>query len=174
LWYRNVPAGPGLDALMTDRDGVVREVSLGAGAVREANLAALQRDAAGQLPPPLVELVHATPQPFLQAIMDCEARRMAFGRIGLIGDAAWVARPHAAAGTAKAAEDGWQLAQALQSSGGDVVAALQGWERRQLALGRSVLERTRAAGRRAQVDNTWRIGDPLPFGLYSIGDSEMA
>ena len=30
---------------------------------------------------------------------------MAFGRVALIGDAAFAARPHAAAGTAKAAED---------------------------------------------------------------------
>lgn len=50
---------------------------------------------------------------------------MAFGRVCLIGDAAFVARPHAAAGTAKAAEDGWQLAQAIQTSPGDVVAALR-------------------------------------------------
>ena len=32
---------------------------------------------------------------------------MAFGRICLIGDAAFAVRPHAAAGTAKAAADGW-------------------------------------------------------------------
>ena len=173
LWYRNVPAGPGLDDLMTDQEGVLREVSLGAGAVRETNIAVLRQDAADELPPPLAELVLATPQPFIQAIMDCEVQRMAFERICLIGDAAFVARPHAAAGTAKAAEDGWQLAQAIQASPGDVVAALQRWEPAQLALGRSVLARTREAGRRAQVDNTWRIGDPLPFGLYSIGDSAM-
>ena len=45
-----------------------------------------------------------------------DAPRMAFGRLCLIGDAAFVARPHAAAGTAKAAEDGWQLARALRAS----------------------------------------------------------
>jgi len=173
LWYRNVPAGPGLDDLLTDREGVLREVSLGAGAAQEANVAALRREAAELLPPALAELVLNTPQPFIQAIIDCEAPRMAFGRICLIGDAAFVARPHAAAGTAKAAEDGWQLAEAMRASDGDVIAALQQWERKQLALGRSVLARTREAGRRAQVDNTWRIGDPLPFGLYSIGDSTM-
>jgi len=36
-----------------------------------------------------------------------------------------------------------------------------------------VLARTREAGRRVQVDNAWRIGDPLPFGLYTVGDSTM-
>jgi hypothetical protein len=36
-----------------------------------------------------------------------------------------------------------------------------------------LVDRAREAGRRAQVDSAWRIGDPLPFGLYSIGDSAM-
>ncbi len=65
----------------------------------------------------------------------------------------------------------WQF---FRESDGDVTAALQLWEPRQLALGRSLLARTREAGRRAQVDNTWRIGDPLPFGLYTLGDSAMS
>lgn len=173
LWYRNVPAGPTLANLLTDRAGVLRDVSLGAGAVQETNIAAMHQDATSQLPQLLAELVLATTQPFIQAVMDCEVHQMAFGRICLIGDAAFVARPHAAAGTAKAAEDGWQLAQAIQASPSDVVTALQRWEPAQLALGRQVLARTREAGRRAQVENTWRIGDPLPFGLYSTSDSTM-
>ena len=136
LWYRNVPHGPRLDALMTDREGILREVSLGPGAVREESVATLRLEAAALLPPPLAELILSTAQPFLQAIVDCEAPRMAFGRLCLIGDAAFVARPHAAAGTAKAAEDGWQLARALRATGGRVAAALDRWEPGQLALGR--------------------------------------
>ncbi len=57
---------------------------------------------------------------------------------------------------------------------GDVVAALKRWEPDQLALGRRVLARTREAGRRSQFDGTWHVGDPLPFGLYEVGDSEMS
>jgi hypothetical protein len=34
-----------------------------------------------------------------------------------------------------------------------------------------VLERTRDAGIRSQFENTWRVGDALPFGLYDVGDS---
>ncbi len=98
---------------------------------------------------------------------------MAFGRVCLIGDAAFAARPHAAAGTAKAAEDGHQLARAMREAGGDVDAALAAWEPRQLKLARIVYDRTREAGRRAQFDGTWQVGDPLPFGLYEVGDSFM-
>jgi 2,6-dihydroxypyridine 3-monooxygenase len=99
---------------------------------------------------------------------------MAFGRVCLIGDAAFALRPHAAAGTAKAAEDAWKLADALEACQWDVVAALERWEPAQLELGRQVLERTRDAGNRSQLESAWRIGDPLPFGLYRTSDSSMA
>jgi 2,6-dihydroxypyridine 3-monooxygenase len=106
-------------------------------------------------------------------VFDIEVPRMAFGRVCLIGDAAFTLRPHAAAGTAKAAEDAWKLGEAVRKMGGDVVAALKRWEPGQLELGRQVLARTRDAGRRSQFEGTWRIGDPLPFGLYELGDSAM-
>jgi 2,6-dihydroxypyridine 3-monooxygenase len=98
---------------------------------------------------------------------------MAFGRICLIGDAAFVARPHGAAGTAKAAEDAWTLSTAMREAAGDGVAALRRWEPGQLQLGQRLVARTREAGRRVQFECTWRVGDPLPFGLYQIGDSAM-
>ena len=98
---------------------------------------------------------------------------MVFGRVCLIGDAAFALRPHAAAGSAKAAEDAWKLGEAVREAGGDVIAALEAWEPEQLELGRRVLARTREAGRRSQFEGTWQIGDPLPFGLYEVGDSAM-
>jgi 2,6-dihydroxypyridine 3-monooxygenase len=103
-------------------------------------------------------------------ICDVAVDRMAFGRVCLIGDAAFALRPHAAAGTAKAAADAWALAAALQAAGGDVEEALPGWERGQLELGRAVLERTRRNGDKSQFEGTWRPGDPeLVFGLYEPG-----
>jgi 2,6-dihydroxypyridine 3-monooxygenase len=172
LWYRNVAAGAPLDNLLTDSAGAQRDVSVPAGMVQARHLAALRADGAA-LPPPLAALVLGTGQPFIQAIVDLEVPRMAFGRACLIGDAAFVARPHAAAGTAKAAADAWALAAALAEAGGDVPAALASWEPGQLAVGRGVLERTRAAGDRMQLHDAWRPGDPLPFGLYRQGDSEI-
>ena len=96
---------------------------------------------------------------------------MAFGRICLIGDAAFAVRPHAAAGSAKAAADGWVLAEELTAAGGNVPAALAAWERRQLALGKNLLARCRAIGDSSQFLGTFRPGDPrLIFGLYRPGD----
>ena len=110
-------------------------------------------------------------EPFVQVIYDIEVSRMAFGRIALIGDAAFAVRPHAAAGTAKAAADGWALAEELTAAGGNVPAALAAWERRQLALGHDLLARCRAIGDSSQFLGTFRPGDPrLIFGLYAPGN----
>ena len=146
-------------------------MSVPAGAVPERRIADLRAAAGEQLPPPLVDLVSHTAAPFLQAVFDIEIPRMAFQRQCLIGDAAFAARPHAAAGSAKAAEDGYRLACAIRAAHGDVLVALTQWESAQLNLGRSVLARTREAGDRSQFHGTWMVGDPLPFGLYEVGDS---
>jgi 2,6-dihydroxypyridine 3-monooxygenase len=172
VWYRNVPDGPALDSLMTDRHGVRQAVSLPPGAVRGTHVEAL-RQAAARLPRPLRELVGATAEPFIQVVVDVEVPRMRFGRVCLIGDAAFALRPHAAAGTAKAAEDAWRLAQAIAGASGDVLEGAGRWEPNQLALGRSVLARARRAGIRSQFEGTWRTGDPLPFGLYRVSDSAI-
>jgi 2,6-dihydroxypyridine 3-monooxygenase len=172
LWYRNV-SNDELSALMTDRDGQPRDLSLGPGAVRDDNVLALWEDAGEHLPPIFAELVTKTAQPFVQVIVDCDPVRMAHNRICTIGDAAFVARPHAAAGSAKACDDGYQLAQALLAHNFDVRSALKSWEANQLVLGRAVLERTREAGDSLQLHADWQIGAALPFGLYRAGDSIM-
>ena len=174
LWYRNVDAGRELSELMTDRDAAQREVSVPPGLVADRHLAELRTAARERLPAALEEVVRATAEPFLQAIFDIEVPRMSSGRSCVIGDAAFALRPHAAAGSAKAAEDGYRLGEAVREAEGDVVRALAIWESRQLELGRRVLARTREAGDRAQFEEAWQVGDPLPFGLYEVGDSIMA
>jgi 2,6-dihydroxypyridine 3-monooxygenase len=159
--------------MMTDREGNAREVSLGPGDVQKRHVKELRAAATSALPPPIAEVLLKTVEPFVQVVFDVKVPRMAFGRVCLIGDAAFALRPHAAAGSAKAAEDAWKLGEAVQETGSDVVAALEAWEPSQLELGRQVLARTREAGQRAQFEGTWRVGEPLPFGLYETGDSLM-
>jgi 2,6-dihydroxypyridine 3-monooxygenase len=172
VWYRNVPAGEPLSDLLTDRLGRQRDVSLPPGAVRDEHLADFRRTAVEQLPPALAEVALKTAEPFLQVMVDVEVPRMAFGRVCLVGDAAFSVRPHAAAATAKGADDVWALAGALQRSGGDVAEALRLWEPAQLELGRALLARTRDLGEGAQFRGDWVPGDPaLTFGLREPGDS---
>lgn len=171
VWYRNYLPGGELDDLLTDRRGERREVSVPPGMVREEHAAEVRAHAAARLPGVVAEVIEAIPQLFIQVVLDLAVERMAFGRVCLLGDSAFVVRPHAAAGTAKAAADAWTLRDAIAAHPDSVHDALAAWEPGQLALGRSLLERTRAIGRRSQVDNSWVAGDPdLIFGLYAPGD----
>ena len=174
VWYRNVPSGEELDDLMTDREGVRRAVSLGPGAVQERHVQALFDEAVETLPPAIARTVTGSKEPFVQVVFDVDVERMAFGRVCLIGDAAFVVRPHAAVGTAKAADDALRLAEAMVATRGDVPATLRRWEPGQLEVGRRVLARARDLGERSQFLGTYRPPDRyLAFGLYEPGDSEM-
>ncbi len=171
VWYRNVAEGAPLERLLTDRHGARHPVSIGAGEVAEHNIAELVEGAEDTLPAQLVELIRKSASPFVQVVLDIGVPSMAFGRVAMIGDAAFALRPHVAAGTAKAAEDAWTLAAALADPPLDVAEALSEWEQGQLALGRAATERSRRAGIRSQFENDWKLGEPLPFGLYETGDS---
>lgn len=169
VWYRNYLPGSDLSDLMTGHDGKLHEISLPPDAPRAEHIKEMQATAAARLPEQIAGVVLAVRAPFVQAILDVEVPQMAFGRVCLIGDAAFVVRPHAAAGTAKAAADAWELARALEEQH-DIESALRAWEPSQLELGRNLLERTRRIGRRSQVDCNWTPGDPeLVFGLYEPG-----
>ena len=169
VWYRNVAAGPELDELMTGRDAVHRPLSLHPGIAQDRYVTAIRATARRELPPQLAEMVERTPEPFVQAIVDVESPKMAFGRVAILGDGAFTARPHAAAGTAKAAENAWALAAAIGATD-DVPSALAAWEPGQLTLGANLVARAREIGERSQFHGTWRPGDPdLRFGLYGPG-----
>ncbi|HEY0519237.1 MAG TPA: FAD-dependent monooxygenase [Ilumatobacteraceae bacterium] len=170
VWYRNYLAPDDLDDLLTDTAGYRREVSVPPGLLRAEHIAEARAVAAARLPAAIAEVVLAVEHLFVQVVFDLDVERMVFGRACLLGDAAFVARPHAAAGTAKAAEDAWTLHDALAAHPDDPAGALAAWEPGQLCLGRELQARTRAIGRRSQVDGNWRAGDPeLIFGLRGPG-----
>jgi 2-polyprenyl-6-methoxyphenol hydroxylase-like FAD-dependent oxidoreductase len=78
---------------------------------------------------------------------------MAFGRVAIIGDAAFVARPHVAAGVSKAAKDAVALAEALDAVD-DVAAALRGFEATRLPVNTRIIERARHLGAYLQATQT--------------------
>jgi 2,6-dihydroxypyridine 3-monooxygenase len=169
VWYRNYSTGGQLEDLLTDISGVQREVSLPPGAVAPHHIAEMQTHAKTHLPAAIAELIVKTQQPFIQVVFDLTIDQMAFGRTCLLGDAANLGRPHAAAGTAKAADDAWALTDALARND-DLLTALREYENSQLAVGHQLIERTELIGRRSQFENSWVPGDPdLIFGLKAPG-----
>ena len=94
-------------------------------------------------------------EPVLQPIYDLETPRMAFGRVAIIGDAAFVARPHVAAGVSKAVDDAAALADALASERGR--AGAQG-VRGAAAAGRPPHHRAGAPSRRLSAGDAHARG----------------
>lgn len=137
VWYRKV-AEADLGALLTDREGRRHPFSLPPGTLADAPLARLRAEAREELAPPFASLVELTDDTFVQAILDLAAPRMVFGRVVLLGDAAFVPRPHTAGSTAKAASNALALAQALEREDLSIDARLQEWETLQLRAGRSM------------------------------------
>jgi 2,6-dihydroxypyridine 3-monooxygenase len=170
VWYRIVPAGPELHELTTDVRGFECPVSIHPGAVQQRYVDEMRATAEATLAPAVAEVVTRTEQPYVQVVFDTRIPGMADGRIAIIGDAAFAARPHAAAGTAKAADDAWRLYEHLGAGGGGIADALKRWEPGQLELGNQLIDRVAAMGSRSQFTNTWVPGDPdLRFGLYGPG-----
>jgi 2,6-dihydroxypyridine 3-monooxygenase len=165
VWYRNV-ARSDLPTLLTDRHGTRRTISLPPRAASEEFVAELRETASRTFPAVMAELVARTEEPFVQVIVDVVVPRMAFGRVCLIGDAAFVARPHAAVGTAKACVDAWALAGALDEADRNVPEALARWEPAQLEVGHDLTRRTAAMGSRYQFSGDVDPADPeLRFGF---------
>lgn len=170
VWYRNYASGSEFDSLMLDKSGVKRDISIPPGQVSKVNVEQMHFEARRDMPTVIAELICATTEPFVQVIYDLDIDQMVFGRVCLLGDAAIIARPHAAAGTAKAAADGWALVEAL-STHAEVDDALNSYQTKQLAVGKNLLARTRRVGEKSQFLNSWDPNDPeVIFGLHKPGN----
>ena len=152
VWYRPAEERSELQHLLTDESGTIHPVSIPPPLIRRDAVAAMRAAAERLLPPQFRQVVRLIDEPILQPIYDLETPRMAFGRVAIIGDAAFVARPHVAAGVAKAADDAACLAAALAS--GDVEPALRSFEAQRLPVGRRIIERARHLGAYLQATQT--------------------
>ena len=169
VWYRNAPTGGAFESLMTDRWGERRTWTVPPGSDRPRPP---RRDAAAaveELAPTLAEVVTGAHETLIQAVVDLESPRLVFGRVCLMGDAAFVARPHLAAGQAKACADAWALRDAIE----EIFGLGQG-------IGRVGAEPTRPGtggrcsrqgdGRPVAGEGTMVPGDPTwKFGLVEPG-----
>jgi 2-polyprenyl-6-methoxyphenol hydroxylase-like FAD-dependent oxidoreductase len=102
--------------------------------------------AARLLAPVFVDVIKATSEPLFQPIYDLQSVELAFGRVALLGDAAFVARPHVGLGVTKAAGDAALLADALAAQAGDVPGALQTYAGKRLEFGKAIVAHARLLG----------------------------
>ena len=171
VWYYNCPEGPALNDLLTDREGVRRPWSVPPGFVRPDLLARIRTEARHTMAPVVREVVDGARDLFIQVIFDVASKRVVRKRVCMIGDAAFAARPHAAAGTAKACDDAFALRDALAAEKGNVESALRRFEPGRLRLGRDLIARARWIGEAYQSRFDATPGDPrLQYGLYGPGN----
>ncbi len=136
VWYRPTPADE-LGRTFTGRDGRHFEYSLPRRELTEQRREQLRRDASSLLPPQLALAVEAEENPSIQGIFDYKAEQMVSPRMALVGDAAFVVRPHTAMGVSKAAGDAMALRDALRQTD-DLPTALSRYQRSRLPVGKAI------------------------------------
>ncbi len=145
VWYRPADADVELVRLLTDADGVHHPDGIAPHQVDPRHVAGMRLAARERLAPQFAEIVEKTAVPFLQPIYDLASERLAFGRVALLGDAAFVARPHVGMGVAKAGDDAIALSECIVREGA-TTEALQHYEAWRLAPSRAVVQRARRLG----------------------------
>jgi 2-polyprenyl-6-methoxyphenol hydroxylase-like FAD-dependent oxidoreductase len=153
VWYRPADEMRELPQLLTDTRGVTHSVSIPPPLIRPEPIAAMRAAAEQLLAPHLRAIMRLVDEPILQPIYDLESPHLAFGRAAIVGDAAFVARPHVGAGVSKASDDAAALAEALDSDD-DVESALRRFEAARLPDNRRIIERARHLGAYLQATQT--------------------
>jgi 2-polyprenyl-6-methoxyphenol hydroxylase-like FAD-dependent oxidoreductase len=144
VWYRPTDPEKTLPDLCTDATGKCHGTSIAPPLIRPDVTAAIKATARALVAPQVAEIFARTPQPFFQPIVDLASPNIAFGRVALVGDAAFVARPHVGAGVTKAALDAASLADALANN--DVASGLLRYQREQQPFGSGLVALGRQEG----------------------------
>jgi len=170
IWYRPADEATELRSLLTDDNGIVHALSIPPPLIRDDAIAAMRAAAERLLAPQLREIVRLIDEPLLQPIYDLASPRLAFGRVVLVGDAAFVARPHVGAGVSKAADDAAALADALDADG--VEEGLRRYEAARLPQGHRIIERARHLG--AYLQATQSAAERASSALHGIPQAVLA
>jgi 2-polyprenyl-6-methoxyphenol hydroxylase-like FAD-dependent oxidoreductase len=143
-WFRPADAET-MRRMCTDARGHCHGDSIPPPLIRPQLIDAMKADAAALLAPQIAGVIARAKRPLLQPIFDLESPRIAFGRVVLLGDAAFVARPHVGTGVTKAALDADCLAETL-GEGGDIAAALARYNAERRRFGTWLVARGRYLG----------------------------
>lgn len=153
MWYRPIDPGAEFKAMFTGTDGVYYENGIPPPLIRPELIAEAKRDARRLLPPQFADVVTGIDGLFLQAIYDLVSERMGSGRVAVIGDAAFVARPHCGAGVSKAAEDAAALTKALGEYA-TVAEAISAFSKERVKQGKAAVDWAARLGSYFGMDET--------------------
>ena len=145
VWYQAIDEAH-LPDLMTDETGRYHASGIAPALIRTQVRKQMIEDAHSTLAPQFAEAIERARLTFFQPIVDLELPRLAFGRVVIVGDAAFAARPHVAMGIPKGGADVLELASCLQQAGRDHLSGLGKFEAKRLRVGRAIVARGRYLG----------------------------
>ena len=152
VWYHPVTEAT-LRDLCTDTTGHCHGHSIAPQLIRPELIAGMRALARRVLAPQCASFIEQIPRPFFQAIYDLQSPTLAVGRAVLMGDAAFVARPHVGMGVTKAALDAECLVDELSAPGASIESALAGYDAQQREFGEGVVARARWIGAHLEAQN---------------------
>ena len=144
VWYHPIDEA-GLADICTDASGRCHCTQLPPHLIRPDVVRRMSGLAHDLFAPQIAQLVDMAKQPFFQAIFDMESPSVVSHRVALVGDAAFVARPHVGMGTTKAALDARYLTEAINANE-DLGSALKQYDAACRKFGGRVVTRGRWLG----------------------------
>ncbi|MBU3582573.1 FAD-dependent monooxygenase [Polynucleobacter sp. 15G-AUS-farblos] len=171
VWYRPASENEELVNLLTDDDGRHYPTGIPPLKVSWKHIAKMRTIARDILAPQYAEILEKTAAPFLQAIYDVRSEEIVFGRIALMGDAAFVGRPHVGMGVTKAGDEAVVIAKHIAKLGA-TPASLNAYRDERLKLGQQVVARAQYLGRYMQAQGS--KGVPNSENLKRNADTVMA
>jgi 2-polyprenyl-6-methoxyphenol hydroxylase-like FAD-dependent oxidoreductase len=144
VWYRATNEAV-RDAMLTDDQGVYHAHGVSPHRLLPKWPTAAIEAATQLWHPAWSEALRRAPQLLLQVIADATTPRMNHARVALLGDAAFVARPHVGQGVTKAVGDALALAEALQREP-NVGQALMHYSRTRVAVGQRAVQQGQRLG----------------------------
>ncbi len=134
VWYRRT-SPEALRDILTDAQGRHHPEGIPPQLLRPEVVQQARDAAHAHLHPVWAEIVDKAPELIVQTILDGVTDTMGSQRVALLGDAAFVARPHVGQGVTKAAGDALALVQALAASDNQVPAALAAYSQMRVPIG---------------------------------------
>jgi len=153
VWYRPASEDKELVSLLTDDNGHYYPTGIPPLKVSWKHIAHMRKVAKEILAPQYAEILEKTASPFLQAIYDVRSEQIVFGRIALMGDAAFVGRPHVGMGVTKAGDEAMVIAKQIAALGA-TPEALNAYSEERLKLGQQVVARAQYLGRYMQAQGS--------------------
>jgi 2-polyprenyl-6-methoxyphenol hydroxylase-like FAD-dependent oxidoreductase len=145
VWYRTTNEQR-LDDMLTDANGRSHAISIPPPLVRADVVQEMRDKAETFMAKPMLEVLRTVKAAFFTPIYDLASPSMAFGRVVLIGDAAFVGRPHVGLGVTKGAADAKALADALAHSADDVDRGIRAFDEKRRSIGNLVVAKGRELG----------------------------